>query len=235
MGQPIEFKWKHFEAEIILLCVRWYCSYSLSYRDLVEMLSERGLVLAHTTIMRWVHEYAPKIHKKIGKSLRKTNRFWKVDETMIKLKGKWVYLYRAVDSEGHTLEFMLSETRKKSAAKKFFKKILKAPQTRPPFEITVDKHKSYPPAFQSMKSRKIFSRKSKLKKSKYKNNILEQDHRFIKKMARKTLGFYSMDTAIKTISGIEAVHMLRKEQTRRNLNSGFLRAQFINSQFGIII
>ena len=113
--------------------------------------------------------------------------------------------------------------------------LLKAPQTKPPIEITVDKHKSYPPAFQSMKSRKIFSRKSKLTKSKYKNNILEQEHRFIKKTARKTLGFYSMDSAIKTISGIEPIHMLREEQTWRNLDSGFLRAQFINSQFGIII
>ena len=97
---------------------------------------------------------------------------------------------------------MLSETRKKSVARKFFKKILRAPQTRPPFEITVDKHKSYPPAFQSMKSRKIFSRKSKLKKSKYKNNILEQDHRFIEKMARKTLVFIQWTLQLKQFQGL---------------------------------
>ena len=190
-AKPREFKWKQYLPEIILLCVRWYCSYSLSYRDLVAMMEERGFYMSHTTIMRWVHQFAPKIYKKVGKHLRKTNRYWKVDETMIRLKGKWVYLYRAVDSDGKSLEFMISENRKKSAAKKFFRKTLGAPQTSWPIEVTVDKHASYPPAFSTMKKSCKFSRKSRLNRSKYSNNVLEQDHRFIKKILRKTLGLLS--------------------------------------------
>ena len=94
------FKWKHFKTEIILLNIRWYLKYALSFRDLVEMMSERGLFLAHTTIMRWVHEYAPEINKKIRKYLKPSNDSWRVDETYVKIKGVWYYLYRAIDSQG---------------------------------------------------------------------------------------------------------------------------------------
>jgi len=119
------FKWKHFEKEIILLCVRWYLKYPLSYRNLVEMMEERGLTISHTTIMRWVHKYSPIIDEKVRKHLKQTNDSWRMDETYIKIKGKDAYLYRAVDSAGNTIDFYVSENRDKKAAKRFFKKALK--------------------------------------------------------------------------------------------------------------
>ncbi|WP_144488634.1 IS6 family transposase, partial [Bacillus nitratireducens] len=99
------FKWKHYQPEIILLTVRWYLRYKLSFRDLVEMMAERGLSISHTTIMRWVHQYGPELDKRIRRYLKQTNDSWRVDETYIKLKGQWMYLYRAVDSNGNTIDF----------------------------------------------------------------------------------------------------------------------------------
>ncbi len=119
------FKWKHYQPDIILLTVRWYLRYNLSFRDLVEMMEERGLFLAHTTIMRWVHQYGPKLDKRIRCYLKQTNDSWRVDETYIKVKGQWMYLYRAVDSEGNMIDFYLSKTRNHKAAKRFFKKSFK--------------------------------------------------------------------------------------------------------------
>ena len=124
MNPQPPFKWRHFEAEIILLCVRWYLRYSLSYRDLEEMMQERGLQVDHTTIYRWVQCYAPELDKRCRPHLKATTDSWKVDETYIKVRKKWMYLYRAVDSEGNTLEFLLSPTRDAQAAKRFFEKAL---------------------------------------------------------------------------------------------------------------
>ncbi len=111
MSQPTLFKYRHYQAEIILLCLRWYLRYSLSYRDLEEMMVERGLCVDHTTIYRWVQHYAPILEKKCRAKLRSTSDSWRVDETYIKVKGIWMYLYRAVDSDGNTVEFMLSPGR----------------------------------------------------------------------------------------------------------------------------
>jgi IS6 family transposase len=235
MSQNRNFKWKHFEAEVILLCVRWYCGYHLSYRNLVEMMEERGLSLAHTTILRWVHEYGPKLQAKATPYLRVTNRMWKVYEVMIKVRGHWVYLYRAIDSDGKTLDFMVSPRRNKTAAKRFFKKILKSPKNPDPKSINVDKHAAYPPAFLKLKKTSYFNRKSKLTRSKYENNLIEQDHRFIKKIITKGMGFASLVGAAKTIAGVETIHMLRKHQTRRHLKTGHDRAQFVNFIFGIAV
>lgn len=101
------FKWHHFQAEIILLNVRWYCRYALSYRDLEEMMQERGVEVDHSTINRWVLKYAPQLDKRIRPHLQPTNDEGRVDETYIKVKGQWKYLYRAVDSQGNTLDFLL--------------------------------------------------------------------------------------------------------------------------------
>jgi transposase, IS6 family len=136
MKNPSPFKWRHFEAEIILLCVRWYLRYSLSYRDLEEMMLERGLRVDHTTIYRWVQCYAPELEKRCRPHLKATTDSWRVDETYIKIKKTWTYLYRAVDSEGNTLEFLLSATRDAEAAQRFFVKALhstacSAPGARP--------------------------------------------------------------------------------------------------------
>ncbi len=118
------FKWKHYEGEIILLNVRWYLKYALSYRNLKEMMAERRIKVDHTTIMRRVHRYSPEIEKKIRKHLRPTNDSWKVDETYIKVKGEWKYIYRAVYSDGNTIDFILSAKRNRKAAKIFLKKAL---------------------------------------------------------------------------------------------------------------
>src|SRR5712691_10715974 len=120
MNSQSPFKWRHFHADIILLCVRWYLRYALSYRDLAEMMRERGLSIDHTTIYRWVQKYAPELEKRCRPHLKACNDSWRVDETYIKVKKIWTYLYRAVDSQGNTLEFLLSPTRDAEAAKRFF-------------------------------------------------------------------------------------------------------------------
>jgi IS6 family transposase len=117
------FKWKHFVGEIILLNVRWYLKYPLSYRNLEEMMAERGVKVDHTTIMRWVHQYSPEIEKKVRRYLKPTNDSWRMDETYIRVKGGWKYLYRAVDSNGNTIDFMLSAKRNKKAAKDSLRKL----------------------------------------------------------------------------------------------------------------
>ena len=134
------FKWKHYQPEMILLTVRWYLRYNLSFRNLVEMKGERGLSIAHTTMMRWVHQYGPELDERVRRHLKTTNDSWRVDETYVKVKGQWMYLYRAVDSEGNTIDFYLSESRDKTAAKCFFKKALAASHNRNPRVITVDKN-----------------------------------------------------------------------------------------------
>lgn len=137
------FKWRHYRAEIILLCVRWYLCYALSYRDLEEMMTERGVEIVHTTIYRWVQTYAPEIDKRSRPHLRQTNDSWRVDETYVKVRGKWLYLYRAVDSTGQTLDFLLNETRSTRAAKRFFRKVLGRSNVTKPQVINVDQNKCY--------------------------------------------------------------------------------------------
>jgi transposase-like protein len=149
------FKWKHFAGEIILQTIRWYLKYSLSYRNLEEIMAERGVEVDHTTIMRWVHQYSPEIEKKVRRHLRPTNDSWRVDETYIKVKGEYKYLYRAVDSDGNTIDFMLSAKRDRKAAKRFFKKALGSNHNQAPRVITVDKNPAYPAAVNELKNDKI--------------------------------------------------------------------------------
>lgn len=191
-----------------MLTVRWYLKYSLSYRDLVEMMKERGLGMAHTTIMRWVHQFSPELDKRIRPYLKPTNDSFRTDETYIKVKGQWKYLDRAVDSIGNTIDSMLSENRDASAAKRFFKKALTSPHNQLPRVITVDKNPAYPTAVQQLKDEKAMNQETLLRQQKYLNNIIEQDHRFIKKVFEPMLGFKSFSTAEKTIAGIEAMHMI---------------------------
>ena len=128
MGKPAEFKNKHYKAEIILLTVRWYLRYGLTYRHLVEMMAERGLEISHTTIMRLVHQYGPKLDQKLRKRLRMSGDSYRVDETYVRIKGRWYYLYRAVDKEGNTIDFLLSKHRDQLAAARFLKKALNSEQ-----------------------------------------------------------------------------------------------------------
>ena len=227
------FKWKHYQPDIILLTVRWYLRYNLSFRDLVEMMEERGLSVAHTTIMRWVHQYGPELDKRIRRHLKQTNDSWRVDETYIKVKSQWMYLYRAVDSKGNTIDFYLSKTRNHKAAKRFFKKALQSFHVSEPRVVTVDKNPAYPIAIEELKKEKKMPVGIQIRQVKYLNNIVEQDHRFIKKRVRSMLGLKSFRTATSIISGIEAMHMVKKGQLILRDKSVQNQVKFIHQLFGI--
>ncbi|MCP3942095.1 MAG: IS6 family transposase [Desulfobacteraceae bacterium] len=228
------FKWRHFEKEIILLNVRWYLRYALTYRDLEAMMLERGLKVAHSTIYRWVQAYAPEIEKRSRPKLRKTNDSYRVDETYIKVKGKWKYLYRAVDSQGNTIDFLFRAKRNKDAAKLFLKKMLKSGHTTAPRVITVDKNPSYPVAVKELKSERILSKDCEIRQIKYLNNIVEQDHRFIKRRVKPGLGFKSFHTAVRTLKGYEMMNMIRKGQIE-GIKKGEIEKQikFIDNLFAL--
>ncbi|WP_342048535.1 IS6 family transposase [Bacillus sp. OTU530] len=234
MKKPTEFKWKHYEPEIILHVVRWYLRYSLSLRDLVEMMEERGICVAHTTIMRWVHQYGPELDKRIRPYLRRTNDSWRVNETYIKVKGQWMYLYRAVDFEGNTIDFYLSKTRDAKSFKRFFKKALASPHVSQPRVITVDKNPAYPIAIEQLKREKSIPDGMQLRQQKYLNNIVEQDHRFIKKRVRSMLGLKTFRTANQIICGVEVMHMMKKGQLQQGVKSVQSEIEFIHKLFGVV-
>lgn len=137
------YKWKHFSEEIIIQAVYWYLKYFLSYRNAQDLLSERGINVCYTTVYRWVIEYSLLVSSRIKKKINKTNDSWRVDETYVKVNGKWTYLYGAIDSDGNTLDFMLSKRRNKKTTIKFFKKILGNKSHQSPKAITTDKYSSY--------------------------------------------------------------------------------------------
>jgi IS6 family transposase len=214
MIEQYPFKWRHFEADIILLCVRWYLRYALSYRDLEEMMRERGLHVDQTTIYQWVQKYAPELERRCRPHLKPTTDSWRVDETYINVKKKWMYLYRAVDSQGKTLEFFFSPTRDALAAKRFFLKILMSSQSNKPRVINVDKNAAYPKAFRELKGAGIIPEGCRLRQVKFLNNLVEPDHRFLKRLVKPGLGFFSSETAWRTLQGYEMMHMIRKGQVR---------------------
>ncbi len=228
------FKWRHFEPDLILLCVRWYCRFQLSYRDLEEIMRERGLNVDHSTIFRWVQRYAPEINKRVRPYLKLTGASYRVDETYIKVGKTCKYLYRAVDKEGNTIKFMLSAKRNVAAAKRFFKKMMRADQRRLPFTISVDKNAAYPEAFIASQAERILPKDCKLRRVKYLNNIIEQDHRFIKKKVRASQCFKKFHTAERTLEGIEAMNMIRKGQVKRLAGSDSQgQAKFVASLFEV--
>jgi transposase-like protein len=197
-------------------------------------MGERGLSVDHTTIFRWVQKYAPEINKRIRPHLKLAGASYRVDETYIKVGKSCKYLYRAVDSMGNTIEFMLSAKRDVSAAKRFFKKMMRADHRRLPFTISVDKNAAYPEAFTTSQDEKVLPHDCKLRRVKYLNNIIEQDHRFIKKRVRAGLGYRSFDTAERTLQGVEAMNMIRKGQLKRvGRDDVMVQAKFVESLFGI--
>lgn len=236
MNSKQPFKWKHFEGEIILLCVRWYLKYALSYRNLEEIMMERGLCVDHTTIYRWVMIYAPEIDKRSRKYLKPTNDSWRVDETYIKVKGKWKYLYRAVDSNGNTLDFMLSSKRDSLAAKRFLNKVIKARHSKNPRVINVDKNAAYPIAVEELKQEGLLPNACELRQKKYLNNIIEQDHRFPKKLSKYKSYFQFFHTGWRTLRGYEIMNAIRKGQIE-NIAKGDVLGQrdFIHSLFRIAV
>jgi transposase, IS6 family len=218
------FKGRQFTGEVILWAVRWYLMFPISYRDLELMLQDRGVSVDHTTIFRWIQSYAAELEKRIRPHLRMSNGSWRVDETYVKVKGHWAYLYRAVDSRGQTIDFLLSAKRDAAAAKRFFRKALTQPHTVNPRTITVDKNPAYPKAIAEMKHAAELWRFARLRQVKYLNNIAEQDHRRVKRLTRPGLGFGGFWTARRTLAGFEAMAMIRKGQVQ-NIGGHDIRAQ----------
>ena len=191
--RPAPFCGRHFADVVILLCVRWHLRYSLSYRDLEEIMAERGLSVDHVTIWRWVQHYAPLLNQRLRRERRRPNRSWRVDETYVKIAGNWAYLYRAVDSAGDTIDFMLSPKRDLTAAKLFPRFALSGTGGRRPRVINVDGHPAYASAIFDLKQSGELGRRCRCRASPYLNNIIEQDHRFIKKRIVASLGFRSAE------------------------------------------
>jgi transposase, IS6 family len=198
------------------------------------MMRERGLEVDHSTVFRWVQRYAPEINKRVRQHLKMSGTPYRVDETYIKVGKTCKYLYRAVDKEGQTIEFMLSAKRDVSAAKRFFKKMMRGDHRRLPFSISVDKNAAYPEAFSTSQEDRIVPQGCKLRRVKYLNNVIEQDHRFVKKRVRASQCFKSFHTAERTLEGIEALNMMRKGQVKRLAGSDAQgQAKFVASLFQI--
>lgn len=233
--RPALFRGRHFDDQIIILCVRWYLRYCLTYRDLEELMAERGLSVDHSTIARWVLRYAPELNKRIRRDTRLPNRSWRVDETYVRVAGSWTYLYRAVDSTGETIDFLLSPKRDAIAAKHFLQLALGRSQHIRPRVINVDGHPAYPQAIAELKASGELGRHCRCRPAPYLNNVLEQDHRFIKKRIAASLGFRSVDGALRTIQGYEAMNMIRKGQIRWLAKGDIVeQVRFIQQTFGIV-
>jgi transposase-like protein len=185
MTKPIArdpiYRRRRFEAEVIELCVRWYITYRLSYRDLVAIMAERGLAVSHTTILRWVHRYVPEFEKRWSRRAREVHSSWRVDETYIRVRGKWHYLYRAVDKRGKTVDFLLRPDRGIAAAQAFFRKALATSLPRWPRKITLDGHAPSHQALRLLRRENPRWKYVLVRSCPYLNNIVEQDHRAIKR------------------------------------------------------
>lgn len=213
----LDFTGRHFNKLLILQALRWYLSYPLSYRHVEELMKERGVNVDHSTINRWVIKYAKELEYAFTKQFRKYGSYisWKMDETYIKYKGEWIYLYRAIDKHGDTLEFMLSTTRKEKDAMRFFKKAIARHGL--PQKVNVDKSGSNEAALITLN---IFimmlgiwlTHWVEIRQNKYLNNLIEQDHRNIKRLTRPMLGFKSWISMVSTIAGYELNNMIRKGQ-----------------------
>ena len=212
--RPALFKGRHFEAELIVLCVRWYLRFALSFRNLEEIMAERNLSVDHVTIWRWVQRYAPELNRRCRRELRITNRSWRVDETYCRVAGKWTYLYRAVDSTGATIDFLLSATRDAAAAKRFLQSALRSAGHPRPRVINVDGNPSYPKVIAELRQAGELGRRCRCCPVRYLNNVVEQDHRTVKRRVGASQGFRAFHSASRTIQGIEIVNMIRKGQVR---------------------
>ena len=201
-------KGMRFPKEIILLCIRWYAAYPLSYRNLEEMMQERGVYVDHSSVSRWAIKFMPMLEKIFRKHKRAVGVSWRMDETYIKVNGQWRYLYRAVDKEGATIDFLLRAKRDTVAATRFFEKAMR--QNGEPEKVTMDKSGANKAAMNEINKDRDVS--IEVRQVKYLNNIVEQDHRFIKRVTKPMLGFKSFRAARAVLAGIELMHMIRKGQ-----------------------
>jgi transposase, IS6 family len=229
------FKWRHFAGEVILWAVRWYCRYGISYRELEEMLGERGVEVDHTTLYRWTQRYAPELEKRTAWYRSRLSFSWRVDETYVRVKGRWKYLYRAIDKEGATLDFFLADRRNAKAAKRFLGAALRRSRDWIPRVINTDKNPAYGEAIAELKRDGVIPSNVEHRQAKYLNNRLESDHGKLKRLLRPTLGFQSMRTARATITGFEVMRMFKKGQFRLWIEAvgGGSEVSFINRLFGV--
>ena len=204
----LKMKGMRFPKEIILLCIRWYAAYPLSYRNLEEMVQERGVYVDHSSVSRWAIKFLPMLEKVFRKYKRDVGVSWRMDETYIKVNGQWKYLYRAVDKEGATIDFLLRARRDAAAASRFFEKAMR--QNGEPEKVTMDKSGANKAAMNEINQDRDVP--IEVRQVKYLNNIVEQDHRFIKRVTRPMLGFKSFRAASAVLAGIELMHMIRKGQ-----------------------
>src|SRR5918912_2515933 len=206
----ISFKGAHFPKEVILLGVRWYVAYPLSTRHVEELMAERGVEVDHSTIPRWVVKYSPLLEEAFHRRKRPVWVSWRMDETYIKVKGQWRYLYRAVDKHGQTIDFLLTEQRDTEAALKFLKKAIR--RNGLPETITIDGSDANEAAIKRYNAE--HGTAIAIRQVKYLNNVVEQDHRGVKRVTRPMLGFKSFVAAQDTLVGIELMHMIKKKQLR---------------------
>jgi putative transposase len=220
----LSFKGRHFPKAVILMVVRWYVAYALSYRDIEELMNERGVNVDHATVQRWVVEYSPQLMEQARKVIKSSADSWRMDETYIKVKGEWVYLYRAVDKLGNTIDFMLSKKRDKPAATRFFTQAIG--HAGLPEKVAIDKSGANLAGLNAINIQlaalECFARLITIYQSKYLNHIVEQvvrhsDHRFIKRIIRPMPGFKSLRSARATLAGIELWRMLKKGQNKSSL------------------
>ena len=201
-------KGMRFPADVILVCIRWYAAYPLSYRHLEEMMQERGVVVDHSSINRWAIRFLPLLEKAFRKHKHAVGTSWRIDETYIKVNGGWKYLYRAVDKQGQTVDFLLTAKRDAAAARRFFEQAIL--HNTVPDKVTMDKSGANQAALEQLnKEREV---PITIRQVKYLNNIVEQDHRAIKRITRPMLGFKSFRAARAILAGIELMHMIRKGQ-----------------------
>ena len=204
----LDFSGMRFPQEIILVCIRWYAAYSLSYRNLEEMMQERGVAVDHSTVNRWAIRFLPLLEKISRTHKRPVGVSWRMDETYIKVGGKWKYLYRAVDKEGDTIDFLLRAKRDKTAALRFFQTAMCA--NGDPEKVTIDKSGSNKAAMEEINRDRELP--ILIRQNKYLNNIVEQDHRAVKRITKPMMGFKSFYAARNVLAGIELMHMIRKGQ-----------------------
>src|SRR5690242_18654939 len=205
--------WKRkFEPQVIVTCVRWYLRFCLSLRDLEELMAERGLAVDHTTIWRWTQAYGPEVYRRLNGEVKRKSPTWHMDETSVRIAGKWMYLFRAVDSQGQTVDFYLSETRDREAAKLFLQRVLANPDNQPPHVFARDGLRSYPAAIRELQTEGRLARRCRHRTRRYDNNRIESDHRHIKRRLRAMQGPRKAATAWAAIQGIEAAQMIRKGQ-----------------------